>query len=461
MRLPTNDIPLIQIISKILTSGKLITEDKPYCYDYDLFPEKIRDEYAYICEHYKKYGKVPDSESFISQFEEFEIVDVKESDEYLTEQLELYILYYEWVRSGVNELGTKIATYPLEAIEAWDRVAERMHKVVDDKFSPDEPYETFSNLLRSSVKKDNEVKINTGFDDIDNDLGGLRKGNEVAVIVARTGVGKSWFLQKMALAAYTDTNLTGNVAIISPEMDPCDVAARMWILHKHRPYEDSDDGSYFDSGDKKLIIVTPTQISPVFTPETIKRFAKQNKIAALYIDGLTYIRTGRSRVDESDVTRLGDVARNLMQISDELKIPITGVIQANRDAAQELSKCPELATIRGCDEVAHVATIVYSLAVAENGKLKIKITKNRRGRTGDLYYYDWNVSEGKYSFEQRRSTDDSATVAEIIQKNSRNSYDISKQYSHRSREDAEKETQQSMEATRKRRGLFDGKDEFQ
>lgn len=460
MRLPTNDIPLIQIISKILTSGRLITEDKPYCYDYDIFPESIRDEYEYICEHYKKYGNVPDSESFISQFEEFEIVDVKESDDYLTELLESYILYYEWVRTGVNELGSQIATDPLEAIEAWDRVAERMHKVVDDKFSQEEAYMTFSNLLKSSVKKDNEVKIDTGFNEIDNDLGGLRKGNEVAIIVARTGVGKSWFLLKMALSAYMDNHLEGNVAIISPEMDPCDVAARMWILHKHRPYEDSDDSSYFDSDEKKLIIVTPNQISTVFTPETIRRFAKQNNISALYIDGLTYIRTGRSRVDESDVTRLGDVSRNLMQISDELKIPITGVIQANRDAAQELSKCPELATIRGCDEVAHVATIVYSLAVAENGQLKIKITKNRRGRTGDLYYYNWNVEEGKYSFDQRRTTDDSSSVTEIIQKHSKDSYDIAKQFSKKWKEDADKKTQQSMEALRNRRGLTNGKDEF-
>lgn len=459
MRLPTNDIPLIQIISKILTSGKLITEDKPYCYDYDIFPESIRDEYEYICEHYKKYGNVPDSESFISQFEEFEIVDVKESDDYLTELLESYILYYEWVRTGVNELGSQIATDPLEAIEAWDKVSERMHKVVDDKFSPEEPYTAFSDLLKSSIKKDNEVKIDTGFNEIDNDLGGLRKGNEVAIIVARTGVGKSWYLQKMALSAYMDNHLEGNVAIISPEMDPCDVAARMWILHKHRSYEDSDDSSYFDSDEKKLIIVTPNQISTVFTPETIRRFAKQNNISALYIDGLTYVRTGRSRVDESDVTRLGDVTRNLMLISDELKIPITGVIQANRDAAQELSKCPELATIRGCDEVAHVATIVYSLAVDENGLLKVKITKNRRGRTGDTYYYNWDVSNGKYAFSEKRSVED-LTKEEKLSKHDKSVSDILKgTWKENYKKNAEIETQRSMEATRRRRGIINGKDE--
>lgn len=392
-----------QLINKIISSGKLITEGKPYEEAYDIFPNCIKAEYQFIHEFYKKYGKIPSAETFKEKFEIWELGDCAESDDYLLDTLEEDMIYDKAL--ALNGVGSIIAQNPRDGVNKAFDILSNIKDFEGYYLTNSEQIPTFADLLKQSLINNAEARIKTGFDEMDSDVGGLRKGNEVAIIVARTGVGKSWVLQKMALSAYLDDDLEGNVAIISPEMDAADMASRMYLLYKHTNYTEQDDISTFCSKPKDIIIVTPSQISSVFTHESIKSFIKTNKIGALYIDGISYIKTGNSRTDETDVMRLGEVTRELMLLSDQFKIPIVGVIQANRDAARDLTTPPELSTIRGCDEIAHIATIVYSLAY-DNGDLKIRIAKNRRGKTGDTYIYKWDIAKGIYTFDSKKHFED-------------------------------------------------------
>lgn len=393
----------LQLINKIISSGKLITLGKPYEEAYSIFPDIIKEEYEYIHKFYKKYGKVPEKETFLEEYDNWELGACEESDEFLINSLEESMLYQQSL--AYKEAADTIVNNSFDGHNAMKEVLEKNEEFIQKYFSQQDQIPTFEELLKKSIEKEQECKIETGFPEMDKDIGGLRKGNEVAIIVARTGVGKSWVLQKMALSAYMDKSLQGNIGIISPEMDPIDMASRMYILFKHTNYKESDDLSDFFQKDKQLKIVTPSQISPVFTYESIKRFIKKENITALYIDGISYVKTGNSKTDEADVTRLGQVTRELMLISDEYKIPIVGVVQANRDAAREITNCPDLSTIRGCDEISHIATIIYSLA-KDNECLKIKIAKNRRGKTGDTYIYNWNIATGQYNYVETNSYTD-------------------------------------------------------
>ena len=45
------------------------------------------EEFEYIENFYKEYGKVPDKETFLNQFPDFNLIEVAESDKYLLDNI--------------------------------------------------------------------------------------------------------------------------------------------------------------------------------------------------------------------------------------------------------------------------------------------------------------------------------------------------------------------------------------
>ena len=64
------------------------------------------DEFEYIDNFYKQYGKVPDKETFLNQFPEFNLIEVTESDNYLIDKINEEYLYFKTV-PVVQEVAEK------------------------------------------------------------------------------------------------------------------------------------------------------------------------------------------------------------------------------------------------------------------------------------------------------------------------------------------------------------------
>ena len=79
----------LQMLNYILSSGdksliSLNNLDEDYFSDY-------REEFRFIDNHIKTYDKVPDIETFLSRFKNFDVVEVHESESYLISALVLSI----------------------------------------------------------------------------------------------------------------------------------------------------------------------------------------------------------------------------------------------------------------------------------------------------------------------------------------------------------------------------------
>ena len=75
----------LQVLNKLLDSKDIsfltlnnITSD--YFSDY-------KDEFNFIKDHIDKYGKIPDKETFVSKFPNFDIIQVNEDNNYLIDEL--------------------------------------------------------------------------------------------------------------------------------------------------------------------------------------------------------------------------------------------------------------------------------------------------------------------------------------------------------------------------------------
>ena len=71
----------LQVLSKVLStkSWSLIDSNNITDEYFISYPE----EYKFIKEHKDKYGNIPDTETFLQKFQDFELLNVQESDDFL------------------------------------------------------------------------------------------------------------------------------------------------------------------------------------------------------------------------------------------------------------------------------------------------------------------------------------------------------------------------------------------
>ena len=185
----------LQVLSKIISSGSNdIVEDN--LLDESYFPG-YEEEYNFIQNHIKEYGNVPDRATFLGKFPEIELVEVTETDRYLVSALREENLYYravpiiqtsaklfkadsnEAVEYLLNAIKTLQPNYDLGGTNIITDAKERYDQYIERKEHQEDWYFT------------------SGFEELDEQIHGIQREEELFVILARTNQGKSWVLEKM------------------------------------------------------------------------------------------------------------------------------------------------------------------------------------------------------------------------------------------------------------------------
>lgn len=394
-----------QIINKILHTKKLdILEEnnipKEYLVGYE-------DEIDFIYNHTKKYGNVPDVETFVSHFNEFEIVDVQESDKYLIDTLKEEYLFNKSV-PVVENIAKLLNTDANEAVEYMLSATKDLTPTYDIKGvdiiqQAQERYEEY--LDRRSNKAD--WFFPTGFPELDDVINGIQRTEEYFVIFARTNQGKSWILEKMCTNVW---QLGYNVGYISPEMGASSIGYRFDTLYRNFSNRDLvwgntslDEKAYKDYVEKlkehnnKFVVATPDDFNKQLTVSKVRNFIKQNKLDLIAIDGITYMKDERFKRGDSKTVELTHISEDLMSLSIEMNVPILVVVQANRGGAGlDEDETPELESIRDSDGISHNATKVISLRQTQDGVLILEVKKQRNGIVGTKCQYTWNADKGEF-----------------------------------------------------------------
>lgn len=405
----------IQFINKLLKSKSV-----DIVYDNDIGAEYFLDyseEFSFIMNHYRKYGNVPDVETFLDKFNEFDIVDVSESDEYLVDKLKEEFQYTRVVPI-IKEAGEKLKTDSFEACDyLWSAIS-----ALDDlsgTCGTDIVAEARSRYEEWKHKKDSGEPwmLPTGFKEIDDAIGGLAQGEEFVIYFARTNQCKSWVLCQTLTHCW---KVGYNVGVVSPEMGSNLFGSRFDTLNGHfsnfalytgREVEGYDDYiSELTSGrhKNKFIVATPQDFNKKVTVSKLRKFVQKNNLDILGIDGIKYLTDERYRRGDSITTSLTNISEDLMSLSCELKIPIIAVIQANREGANDTGDAPALESIRDSDGPAQNATKVFSIKF-QDSKLKIKLAKCRTGKVGAEFCYDCDIDTG--TFKYTTNTDMSSSRA--------------------------------------------------
>lgn len=422
----------LQILSKVLATKDLsIIENNLLTEDYFVGYEN---ELNFILDHKKEYGVVPDKATFLAKFPEIELVDVAESDRYLVDTIREEYLYYKSV-PVVQKVAELLKTDANAAAEYMIHAVKELQPNyrlggIDIIAEANQRYDQFIE------RKEHQDKwfFTTGFNELDELIHGIQRGEELFVIFARTNQGKSWVLEKICTNVWQEGF---NVGYISPEMGATNIGYRFDTLYQNFSNKgllwgkDSvDEGEYKDyietlkNHNNTFVVATPNDFSRKITVSKLKNWINQYRLDLVAVDGITYMTDERYQRGDSKTTSLTHISEDLMSLSMELNLPILVVVQANRGGVvqDDSDGTPELETIRDSDGIAQNASKVISMRQTKDGILKMEIKKQRFGAVGGKLNYSWDIDTGAFMFTP--SYDD----AEPQQKTERKVREVNKKY---------------------------------
>lgn len=396
----------LQLLNKVLqTHDYSIIEDNQLTEDYFL---EYEDEYAFLKDHIKQYGNVPDKATFLAKFPEFDFIEVTESDRYLIQTIREEHLYYKSVPI-VQQIAKLLKT---DANAAAEYMIQSMRELqpnynlggTDIIAEAEKRYEAFIE------RRDNQEKwfFTSGFPELDDVIHGIQRGEELFVIFARTNQGKSWILEKICTHIW---EIGFNVGYISPEMGELSIGYRFDTLYRNfnnnelmRGSKDFDDKAYKEYVDElkqnkhKFMVATPNDFDRKINVSKLKKWVQQYKLDMIAIDGITYLSDERYKRGDNKTTSLTNISEDLMGLSMELGIPVFVVVQANRNGVvdKDSEDMPELESIRDSDGISHNASIILSIRQTNDGTLIMQVKKQRNGRVGDKIQYQWSPNIGEF-----------------------------------------------------------------
>lgn len=394
----------LQIINKVLQTQDIsLLEENQITRDY--FPE-YEEEIDFILKHYNDYGNIPDKATFIAQFPDFEFIEVQESDRYLIDTIREEYLYYKSV-PVVQQVAKLMKTDSNAAVEYMIQSMKDLQPNysitgVDIIQGALNRYEQFTQVKEHQ----NEWFFTTGFEELDDLIHGIQRGEELFVLFARTNQGKSWVLEKICTHVW---QLGFNVGYVSPEMSANSIGYRFDTLYnqfsnKGLMWGNEDADKYKDYIEKlkdnnhKFIVSTPMDFNRQITVSKLKQWVKKYKLDMIAIDGITYMSDERYKRGDNKTTSLTNISEDLMELSIELKIPVLVVVQANRNgvSTEDSNDVPELESIRDSDGIAHNASKVLSIKQTKEGTLTMQVKKQRFGAVGGKLIYQWDIDTGEF-----------------------------------------------------------------
>lgn len=413
-----------QIISKILYAKdiELLETIRSRVDDFEGYEKELN----FILDHYDKYHNIPDVSTYLNKFNVEEIDEVTETNDYLIQALNDTVLFNRAVdvfqessqllqegdSNGAVELlkqaleTTLQPSYTFNDVEIISNVDNRINQYEHANQNPTSAF------------------IPTGFDEIDADIYGLQKGEELVVLYARTNHGKSWISEAICTHAVEQGYKAG---YFSPEMSAEDIGYRFDTLHANISNSAMKFGKVTDNfnldiyreygenlkSDVKgeLWVTTPKDFGRKLTVSKLKNWCISRELDIVAIDGITYLTDERYKRGDNKTTSLTNISEDLMSLSTELKIPIIVVVQANRGGVVDKQSLdtPELENIRDSDGIGMNASKVYAIRQVRDASgvvhLLIENKKMRGLAMGQSYSYIWDIDTGSFVYIDKEDID--------------------------------------------------------
>lgn len=378
-----------------------------------------RNEFNWINEHITKYGNCPDIHSFLSKFPDFDVVEVHESNQYLVDELcqdyskRKLAKVFNRVRDLLNQDKTDeaMAVYTSAASD----IVKSTHLQCVDIFKDTSRYSDYLD----KVTDYNKYYIRTGFKELDQIIGGWDKSEELATVVARPGVGKSWVLQKIALAA-AEQGLT--VGLYSGEMSERKVGYRIDTLISHLSNSSIMRGNeqiqvdykkYLEDLPNKfkgtIKVLTPAMINGAAGVTALRAFIEKEKLDMLCIDQHSLLEDDRRA--RNPVEKASNISRDLKNLQVLKKIPIISVSQQNREDTSQTGQ--STSNVAQSDRISQDSTVLIFLSQKDN-VMTLNLVKSRDAVNGAKLQYAIDLNKGIFTYIPNEQSENANQISKEL-----------------------------------------------
>lgn len=434
----------LQVLNKVLQDKSLsllnnngITSE--YFSDYS-------PEYEFIINHFKEYGNVPDDETVLEHFPGFELLNILESNQYLVDKIReehLYDALVPILTQAAEDMQTDSSVAVSNILPKLENLIQKS-KFVGGVDLTKGAYDRFNWAMDIADKAGDLLGVPTGFELLDDVLGGMLPGEELIVIVGRPGQGKSWTLDKMMVSAWQNEQ---SVLLYSGEMSEMQVGARIdtllsnvninsitkgvWTDKELERYEDHIE--VMQGSTTPLVVVTPMMIGGRnMTPALLDSMIQKYKPKVVGIDQLSLMNESIPSREQKRI-QYANITMDLYKLSAKYGIPIVLNVQAGRAAKESGNDTIQLEHIAESDAVGQNASRVITMQRDEaNGILRLSVVKNRYGEDNKTIEYMWDVTTGTYTligFKNDDEDEDSSSSSPVTLKARNSSSRLQKQVS--------------------------------
>lgn len=256
-------------------------------------------------------------------------------------------------------------------------------------------------LERLAKNKSDITGISTGFPDLDRITSGFHE-NELIIVAARPGVGKTAFT--LNVATHAAMNSGKSVAVFNMEMSAEQLVMRMissignvdgYKLKtgrlEHNDWKKVNE-AMSQLADAKLYIEDTSGMTISEIKAKCRKLSTQEKgLGLVLIDYLQLIQ-GSARYAGNRVQEVTEISRGLKTMAMELKVPVIAVAQLSRNLEHRENKKPNLSDLRESGSIEQDADIVaflyredyYKDNSVVNAPTELLIAKHRSGGTGSI-----------------------------------------------------------------------------
>lgn len=379
--------------SSIITLNNLTVD---YFSDY-------KQEFWFIKNHLDEYGNVPDLTTFLDKFPNFEYFEVHESLNYLLKEL-INDKNKRFLAENYNKIrDCLINNDPESAMQLLRQASEESSTAVSlqcvDILKDTSRYEAYLERTQDYDK----YFIKTGFKELDMILGGWDVKEELATIVARTGVGKSWTLLKCATAAAMQGKRVG---IYSGEMSENKVGYRIdtlignisngSLIHGNASIK-NEYKKYLEELKTKvpgsIKVLTPKMINGPAGVSALRAFIEKEDIEILFIDQHSLLDDDRKA--KNPVEKAANISRDLKLLQVVKQIPIISVSQQNREKLDNGTF--DTTQLAQSDRIAQDSTVIIFVEKKDD-LMKLHLVKSRDTENGKVLTYRVDFNTGKFQF---------------------------------------------------------------
>lgn len=358
------------------------------------------EQFNFLKDFVEKYNQLPDKLTFIDKYPDFKIFVVHEPREALIPRLKEEVFAKKLIPlynkcSDMIAEGDSITAANLLA----DKITQIKQSLADTTSSVDI---TDYNYKMSEYKKLKEglVLMKTGFQEFDDLFGGW-SNEDLVVIFARLGVGKSWIAIRYAYELVKQGKRVGFYAgemsaeKLSLRLDSFNTGTSNFSLLMGQLSEEdySDIAKRLSSLPGKMLVLTPQQLGNSASVDDIKNFIEAEKLDAIFIDQISLMRRDGKKSTHDAISQIANELRVLQSIE---QIPMFIVSQQNRSSLQDKEVGAE--HIAQSDDIGQNATIAIALEYDKQTRLLTQNIVKSRNSSVAKFQYLWDIDKGRMRY---------------------------------------------------------------